>query len=63
MFLLKYVKIQTNKFSSAIENFIAFVVTPLWKLWNFLSFWGVTTKAFTVVDKNINQSADSIKLE
>ena len=29
MFLLKQIRIQTNKFSSAIEIFIASVVTPM----------------------------------
>ena len=40
MFLLKYVKIQTNKFSSAIEIFIAFVVTPYENYGIFCHFGG-----------------------
>ena len=46
MFLLKLIRIQTNKFLSAIEIFYSLCRNPLSKLWNFLSFWGSYDKGF-----------------
>ena len=40
---------QTNKFSSAIKKFIAFVVAPSQNYGIFCHFGRVTTKAFTVL--------------